>query len=115
MFWVVVVVVWNIVFILIIFFLFFVYIVIEKKFLYFFVVFIVIFLFMFFWYFFDQFGDMIVYVQELKVFIDCIEEFFFEEEIEKFEQLGEDNIDENGERVIGFRNVIFIWGSKFIV
>jgi ABC-type multidrug transport system fused ATPase/permease subunit len=60
----------------------------------------------------DQLGDMVAHVQETKVSIDRVEEFLMEEETEKYEQLGDDNIDENGKKVIGFRNATFIWGGK---
>lgn len=115
MLWAAAVAVWNTVPILITFFSFFVYTVIEKKPLYPSVAFTAISLFMLLRYPLDQLGDMIAHVQESKVSIDRIEEFLSEEETEKFEQLGEDNIDENGERAIGFRNATFIWGSKSTV
>ncbi|CRK36329.1 hypothetical protein BN1708_019984, partial [Verticillium longisporum] len=35
-----------------------------------------------------------------------------EEETEKYEQLGVDNLDENGKETIGFRDATFIWGGK---
>ncbi|TPX10955.1 uncharacterized protein E0L32_008161 [Thyridium curvatum] len=112
MIWASAVAVWNTVPILITFFSFLVYTLIEKKPLYPSVAFTAISLFMLLRYPLDQLGDMIAHVQESKVSIDRIEEFLSEEETDKFEQLGDDNIDENGERVIGFRGADFIWGAR---
>ncbi|KAH8908388.1 P-loop containing nucleoside triphosphate hydrolase protein [Coniochaeta sp. PMI_546] len=114
--WAAAVAIWNTVPILITFFSFMVYTLIEKKPLYPSVAFTAISLFMLLRYPLDQLGDMIAHVQESKVSIDRIEEFLMEEETEKFEQLGLDNIDENGRRVIGFRDdATFIWGGKNVV
>lgn len=113
--WAVAVGVWNTVPIVITFFSFFFYTVIEDKPLYPSVAFTAISLFMLLRYPLDQLGDMIAHVQESKVSIDRIEEFLSEEETDKFEQLGRENIDENGNRVIGFRDATFIWGSKTTV
>ncbi|AEO63008.1 uncharacterized protein THITE_2107855 [Thermothielavioides terrestris NRRL 8126] len=110
--WAAAVAVWNAVPILITFFSFLVYTVVEQKPLYPSVAFTAISLFMLLRYPLDQLGDMIAHVQESKVSIDRIEEFLSEEETEKFAQLGIDNVDENGNRVIGFRNATFIWGGK---
>lgn len=115
MIWAAAVAVWNTVPILITFFSFLSYTLIEKKPLYPSVAFTAISLFMLLRFPLDQIGDMIAHVQESKVSIDRIEEFLNEEETSKFEQLGEDNIDENGDRVIGFRDATFIWGSKTAV
>lgn len=116
MIWAAAVAVWNTVPILITFFSFLMYTVVEKKPLYPSVAFTAISLFMLLRYPLDQLGDMIAHVQESKVSIDRIEEFLSEEETEKFEQLGPDNLDENGDRVIGFRDAAtFIWGSKTAV
>ncbi|KAK0619751.1 hypothetical protein B0T14DRAFT_537418 [Immersiella caudata] len=115
MLWAVAVGVWNTVPIIITFFSFLFYTVIEEKPLLPSVAFTAISLFMLLRYPLDQLGDMIAHVQESKVSIDRIEEFLSEEETEKFEQLGQENIDENGERVIGFRDATFIWGSKTAV
>ncbi|KAL2197749.1 hypothetical protein P885DRAFT_35250 [Corynascus similis CBS 632.67] len=112
MIWAAAVAVWNTVPILITFFSFLIYTVVEKKPLYPSVAFTAISLFMLLRYPLDQLGDMIAHVQESKVSIDRIEEFLSEEETEKFAQLGVDNVDETGKRVIGFRNATFIWGSK---
>lgn len=112
MIWAAAVAVWNTVPILITFFSFLSYTLIEKKPLYPSVAFTAISLFMLLRFPLDQIGDMIAHVQESKVSIDRIEEYLNEEETSKFEQLGEDNIDESGNRVIGFRNATFIWGSK---
>jgi ABC-type multidrug transport system fused ATPase/permease subunit len=112
MIWAAAVAVWNTVPILITFFSFLIYTVVEKKPLYPSVAFTAISLFMLLRYPLDQLGDMIAHVQESQVSIDRIEEFLSEEETEKFAQLGVDNVDENGNRVIGFRNATFVWGSK---
>ena len=115
MIWAAAVAVWNTVPILITFFSFLIYTVVEKKPLYPSVAFTAISLFMLLRYPLDQLGDMIAHVQESKVSIDRIEEFLSEEETEKFAQLGVDNVDESGNRVIGFRNATFVWGSKTAV
>ncbi|KAL1867079.1 Transporter of the ATP-binding cassette (ABC) [Diaporthe australafricana] len=112
MVWAAAVAVWNTVPILITFFSFLCYTLIEKKPLYPSIAFTAISLFMLLRYPLDQIGDMIAHVQESKVSIDRIEEFLNEEETQKFEQLGEDNIDENGAEVIGFRGATLIWGSR---
>ncbi|CAK7215322.1 Transporter of the ATP-binding cassette (ABC) [Sporothrix curviconia] len=115
--WACAVAVWNTVPILITFCCFLIYTIVEKKPLYPSVAFTAISLFMLLRYPLDQLGDMIAHVQESQVSIDRIEEFLSEEETEKFDQLGLDNIDETtGERVIGFRkNASFIWGGKNVV
>ncbi|KAK4230393.1 ATP-dependent bile acid permease [Podospora fimiseda] len=115
MLWAAAVAVWNTVPILITFFSFLIYTLVEKKPLYPSVAFTAISLFMLLRYPLDQLGDMIAHVQESQVSVDRIEEFLAEEETEKFEQLGTENIDENGNKVIGFRNATFIWGSKTTV
>ncbi|KAB5531239.1 hypothetical protein GE09DRAFT_1146361 [Coniochaeta sp. 2T2.1] len=114
--WAAAVAIWNTVPILITFFSFMVYTLIEKKPLYPSVAFTAMSLFMLLRYPLDQLGDMIAHVQESKVSVDRIEEFLMEEETEKFEQLGLDNVDENGRKVIGFRDdATFIWGGKNVV
>jgi len=113
--WSIAVGVWNMVPLVIMFFCFFCYTVIEEKPLYPSVAFTAISLFMLLRYPLDQIGDMLAHVWESKVSIDRIEEFLAEEETEKFEQLGQDNTDESGKRVIGFRDATFIWGSKTAV
>lgn len=113
--WAAAVAVWNTVPILITFFSFMVYTLVEKKPLYPSVAFTAMSLFMLLRYPLDQLGDMIAHVQEAKVSIDRIEEFLTEEETEKFEQLGLDNVDENGRRVIGFKDATFIWGGKNVI
>jgi ABC-type multidrug transport system fused ATPase/permease subunit len=115
MIWAAAVAVWNTVPILITFFSFLIYTVVEKKPLYPSVAFTAISLFMLLRYPLDQLGDMIAHVQESKVSIDRIEEFLAEEETEKFVQLGVDNVDETGNRVIGFKKATFVWGSKTAV
>ena len=107
--------VWNAVPILITFFSFLMYTVVEKKPLYPSIAFTAMSLFQLLRYPLDQLGDMIAHVQEAKVSVDRIEAFLSEEETGKFEQLGLDNIDESGNRVIGFREATFIWGGKDVV
>ncbi|SPO06956.1 probable YBT1 - Vacuolar, `full-size` ABC protein transporting bile acids [Cephalotrichum gorgonifer] len=110
--WSCAVAVWNSVPILITFFTFLVYTLIEKKPLYPSVAFTAISLFMLLRIPLDQLGDMFAHVQETKVSIDRVDEFLSEEETEKYEQLGTDNVDEEGRKVIGFRDATFIWGGK---
>lgn len=110
--WSCAVAVWNSVPVLITFFSFLMFTVIEKKPLYPSVAFTAISLFMLLRVPLDQFGDMFAHVQETKVSLDRVEEFLMEEETEKYEQLGLDNVDEDGNKVIGFRNGTFIWGGK---
>lgn len=112
MIWALAVAIWNTVPVLITFFSFLVYTKIEHKPLYPSVAFTAISLFMLLRVPLDQLGDMIAHVQEAKVSVDRVEEFLNEDETEKYEQLGPDNIDENGNRVVGFRNADFIWGGK---
>ncbi|PHH88502.1 hypothetical protein CDD83_7455 [Cordyceps sp. RAO-2017] len=110
--WAVAVATWNSVPVLITFFSFFVYTVIEKKPLYPSVAFTAISLFMLLRVPLDQLGDMFAHVQESKVSIDRVEEFLNEEETEKYDQLGLDNVDEDGAKRIGFRGATLIWGGK---
>lgn len=113
--WAVAVAIWNTVPVVITFFSFLVYTLVEKKPLYPSVAFTAISLFMLLRVPLDQFSDMLAHVQESRVSIDRVDEFLNEEETEKYEQLGEDNIDETGKRVIGFRDATFIWGGKNVV
>ncbi|KAJ0387812.1 hypothetical protein COL922a_001647 [Colletotrichum nupharicola] len=113
--WSFAVAVWNSVPVLITFFSFLMYTLVEKKPLYPSVAFTAISLFMLLRVPLDQMGDMFAHVQETKVSLDRVEEFLTEEETEKYEQLGEDNVDENGNKVIGFRKATFIWGGKDVV
>ena len=113
--WAGAVAVWNTVPILITFFSFLVYTLVERKPLYPSVAFTANSLFSLLRVPLDQLGDMIAHVQESKVSIDRVEEFLMEEETEKYEQLGEENSDERGNKVIGFRDATFIWGSKSAV
>ncbi|KAM0276550.1 hypothetical protein ACHAQH_006651 [Verticillium albo-atrum] len=110
--WSCAVAVWNSVPVLITFFSFLIYTAVEKKPLYPSVAFTAISLFMLLRVPLDQFGDMFAHVQETKVSLDRVEEFLMEEETEKYEQLGVDNLDENGKETIGFRDATFIWGGK---
>jgi ABC-type multidrug transport system fused ATPase/permease subunit len=110
--WACAVAVWNSVPVLITFFSFLFYTVVEKKPLYPSVAFTAVSLFLLLRIPLDQFGDMLAHVQETKVSIDRVEEFLKEEETEKYEQLGDDNVDDDGNKVIGFEDATFIWGGK---
>ena len=110
--WAFAVAVWNTVPVVITFFSFLVYTTIEKKPLYPSIAFTAISLFNILRVPLDQLGDMIAHVQESKVSVDRVEEFLNEEETEKYEQLRHDNVDSNGNKVIGFKNATFTWGGK---
>ncbi|KAI1438277.1 multidrug resistance-associated protein [Xylaria sp. CBS 124048] len=110
--WAFAVAIWNTVPILITFFSFLVYTKIERKPLYPSIAFTAISLFLLLRVPLDQLGDMLAHVQEAKVSVDRVEEFLMEDETEKYQQLDHDNVDENGHKVIGFRNATFIWGNK---
>ena len=110
--WSIAVAIWNTVPVVISFFSFLVYTKIEQKPLYPSVAFTAISLFLLLRVPLDQIGDMIAHVQEAKVSVDRVEEFLSEDETEKYELLGPDNIDEYGNRVIGFRKATFTWGAK---
>lgn len=110
--WAFAVAIWNFVPILITFFSFLSYTMIEKKPLYPSTAFTAISLFMLLRVPLDQFGDMFAHVQEAMVSINRVDEFLREEETEKYEQLGEDNVDENGVRRIGFQDTNLIWGGR---
>ncbi|RDW70048.1 hypothetical protein BP5796_08445 [Coleophoma crateriformis] len=110
--WAFAVAVWNTVPVVITFFSFLSYVVIEGKPLYPSVAFTAISLFTILRVPLDQLGDMIAHVQESKVSVDRIEEFLNEEETEKYDQLSHDNIDETGEKMIGFQKATFSWGGK---
>ncbi|KAL7795315.1 multidrug resistance-associated protein [Trichoderma ceciliae] len=110
--WALAVAIWNSVPVLITFFSFLVYTLIEKKPLYPSVAFTAISLFMLLRVPLDLLGDMFAHVQEAKVSIDRVEEYLLEEETEKYQQLGLDNVDENGKKRIGFRDATLIWGAK---
>ncbi|KAL1304382.1 hypothetical protein AAFC00_003383 [Neodothiora populina] len=60
----------------------------------------------------DQLADMVAHVQESKVSVDRIEEYLNEPETEKYHQLLTDEVDEQGEPVIGFDDASFTWGSE---
>jgi ABC-type multidrug transport system fused ATPase/permease subunit len=110
--WAFAVAVWNTVPVVITFFSFLVYTVGEKKPLYPSIAFTAISLFSILRVPLDQLGDMIAHVQESKVSVDRVEEFLNEEETEKYDQLSHDNLDENGNKMIGFKNATFSWGGK---
>jgi ABC-type multidrug transport system fused ATPase/permease subunit len=110
--WAFAVAVWNTVPVVITFFSFLVYTMVEKKPLYPSIAFTAISLFSILRVPLDQLGDMIAHVQESKVSVDRVEEFLNEEETEKYEQLRHDNLDEDGNQMIGFKNATFSWGGK---
>ncbi|KAI1421363.1 multidrug resistance-associated protein [Xylaria sp. FL1777] len=110
--WALAVAIWNTVPILITFFSFLMYTKIERKPLYPSIAFTAISLFLLLRIPLDQVGDMLAHVQEAKVSVDRVEEFLTEDETEKYQQLGQDNVDQEGRKVIGFRDATFIWGSK---
>ncbi|KAI0433041.1 multidrug resistance-associated protein, partial [Xylaria sp. FL1042] len=110
--WAGAVAIWNTVPILITFFSFLMYTKIERKPLYPSIAFTAISLFLLLRIPLDQLGDMLAHVQEAKVSIDRVEEFLMEEETEKYQQLKQDNVDQDGRKLIGFRDATFIWGSK---
>ena len=110
--WAFAVAVWNTVPVVITFFSFLVYTLVEKKPLYPSIAFTAISLFSILRVPLDQLGDMIAHVQESKVSIDRVEEFLNEDETEKYEQLRHDNLDEDGNQMIGFQHATFSWGGK---
>jgi ABC-type multidrug transport system fused ATPase/permease subunit len=110
--WAFAVAVWNTVPVIITFFSFLVYTVVEKKPLHPSIAFTAISLFNILRVPLDQLGDMIAHVQESKVSVDRVEEFLNEEETEKYDQLRHDNLDEDGNQMIGFKNATFSWGGK---
>ncbi|KAM3433621.1 hypothetical protein NHJ13734_006387 [Beauveria thailandica] len=110
--WSVAVAIWNSVPVLITFFSFVVFTLVEKKPLYPSVAFTAISLFMLLRIPLDMLGDMFAHVQEAKVSVERVEEFLQEDETEKYEQLGTDNIDQDGVKRIGFRDTTLSWGSK---
>lgn len=110
--WAFAVAVWNTVPVIITFFSFMVYTLIEKKPLYPSVAFTSISLFSILRVPLDQLGDMIARVQESKVSVDRVEEFLNEEETEKYEQLGHDNVDADGNKIIGFKEGTFSWAGR---
>ena len=110
--WATAVAVWNTVPVVITFFSFLFFTVGERKPLYPSVAFTAMSLFQIIRVPLDQLGDMIAHVTETKVSIDRVEEFLNEEETEKYEQLRHDNLDEEGNRMIGFKQATFSWGGK---
>ena len=60
----------------------------------------------------DQIADMVAHVQESKVSVDRIEEYLSEPETEKYKQLKDEEIDDDGNPVIGFERATFSWGGK---
>ncbi|RAL67474.1 hypothetical protein DID88_008229 [Monilinia fructigena] len=110
--WAFAVAVWNTVPVVITFFSFLYYTVEEKKPLYPSVAFTAISLFSILRVPLDQLGDMIAHVQESQVSIERVEEFLNEDETEKYDQLSHDNLDEDGNQMIGFKDATLSWGGK---
>ncbi|KAI6251523.1 ABC transporter [Erysiphe necator] len=110
--WAFAVAVWNTVPIVITFFSFLVYTTIERKPLYPSIAFTAISLFSILRVPLDQLGDMIAHVLESKVSVDRVEEFLNEEETEKYNQLGGQNLNGHESQMIGFKNVTVTWGHK---
>ncbi|KAI1323641.1 hypothetical protein F5Y16DRAFT_332446 [Xylariaceae sp. FL0255] len=110
--WAMAVAIWNTVPLLITFVCFLMYTKYEGKPLYPSIAFTAISLFLLLRIPLDQFGDMLAHVQEAKVSVDRVEEFLNEDETEKYQQLGEDNVDGEGNKVIGFRSAGFVWGGR---
>jgi ABC-type multidrug transport system fused ATPase/permease subunit len=110
--WAFAVVVWNSVPVVITFLSFLVYTLVEEKSLYPSVAFTAMSLFMLLRVPLDQIGDMLACVQETVVSIERVEEFLMEEETEKYDQLQGDNVDADGNRVIGFEDSTLSWGSR---
>ncbi|KAH7132850.1 hypothetical protein EDB81DRAFT_806620 [Dactylonectria macrodidyma] len=112
MVWALAVAIWNSVPVLITFFSFFFYTMIEQKPLLPSVAFTATSLFTLLHAPVNQLGDTFTRIQEMKISIDRVEEFLKEEETEKYEQLGLDNVDEHGARRLGLDNATLIWGGK---
>ncbi|QSZ35411.1 hypothetical protein DSL72_008281 [Monilinia vaccinii-corymbosi] len=110
--WAFAVAVWNTVPVVITFFSFLYYTVGEEKPLYPSIAFTAISLFNILRVPLDQLGDMIAHVQESQVSIDRVEEFLNEDETEKYDQLSHDNLDEDGNQMIGFKDATLSWGGK---
>lgn len=110
--WAFAVAVWNTVPVVITFFSFLYYTVGEKKPLYPSIAFTAISLFNILRVPLDQLGDMIAHVQESRVSIDRVEEFLNEDETEKYVQLSHDNLDEDGNQMIGLKDATLSWGGK---
>ncbi|RDL35361.1 ABC transporter transmembrane region [Venustampulla echinocandica] len=110
--WAFAVAVWNTAPVVITFFSFLCYTMIEKKPLYPSIAFTAISLFTILRVPLDQLGDMIAHVLESKVSVDRVEEFLNEEETEKYDQLRHDCRDEDGDKMIGFKDATISWGGK---
>ncbi|GAB7360264.1 hypothetical protein MBLNU230_g8024t1 [Neophaeotheca triangularis] len=59
----------------------------------------------------DQLADMVAHVQESKVSVDRVEEYLNEAETDKYNQLETNELDENGDPLLGFDNCTFSWGG----
>lgn len=60
----------------------------------------------------DQLADMVAHVQESKVSVDRVEEYLNEPETDKYHQLQTDEVDDDGNPVMGFDDATFSWGSE---
>jgi len=60
----------------------------------------------------DQLADMVAHVQESKVSVDRIEEYLSEPETDKYRLLKDEELDDDGEPIIGFDHGTFTWGNK---
>ncbi|KAF2457222.1 ABC transporter type 1, transmembrane domain-containing protein [Lineolata rhizophorae] len=58
----------------------------------------------------DQLADMVAHVQESKVSVDRIEEYLGEPDTMKYQQI-QNELDDDGEPLIGFDNATFTWGG----
>lgn len=60
----------------------------------------------------DQLADMVAHVQEARVSVDRVEEYLNEPETDKYHQLQTDEVDDDGNPVMGFDDATFSWGSE---
>ncbi|KAK5134895.1 hypothetical protein LTR08_005985 [Meristemomyces frigidus] len=110
--WAIAATVWTGAPVLITFLTFFVYTVVEKKDLLPSIAFTALSLFSLLRLPLDQLADMVAHVQEAKVSVDRVEEYLNEPETDKYRQLETDELDENGEAVIGFEQTTLSWGGR---
>lgn len=106
--------IYNSVPVLITFFSFLIYTLVEKKPLVPSVAFTAISLFMLLRMPLDLFAEMFARVKESLVSLRRVDGFLNEEETEKYEQLGSDNCDENGVKVIGFKAATLSWAGRAV-
>ncbi|KAJ9663926.1 Transporter of the ATP-binding cassette (ABC) [Coniosporium apollinis] len=110
--WAIAATIWSGTPILITFLSFFIYTVVEKKALVPSIAFTALSLFQILRIPLDQIADMVAHVQESKVSVDRIEEYLSEPETEKYKQLKNESLDEDGNPIIGFEHATFSWGGK---